>query len=268
MREPGFYDDIPEETYHADPTSLSVSGAKLLLKAAALYKYRQENPEHKDVYDVGTSFHTKTLGVGPVDHVVDAASWRGKAAQEEQAKAREAGENPILIEDDKVTTEMAAAVAAAPDAKPWLQGQPEVSAYAPDPETGIMRRCRFDILGDHHIGDLKSCRDASPQGFAKDAAAFLYFMQAAWYLDVAADLGHPALGFCFIAVEKTPPYLHGIYELDADALDAGRALNRRALDFYAYCLDADFWPAYTNDPAGPGYQTLSLPGWIYKEHDL
>lgn len=262
MPDPGFYEDIPEANYHADPTSLSVSGAKTLLKAPALYRWRLGHPETKDAFDVGSAFHTKTLGVGPEIVVVDAASWRSVAASAEREAIRAEGKIPLLPVDDERTTGMAKAVHDNPAAMTWLDGQREVSAYCEDPDTGVMRRGRFDCLGDVAIGDLKSTRDASPGAFAKDAANFRYHMQAAWYLDLAADLGHPALGFAFVVVEKEPPYFVAVYELDDDALDLGRTLNRRALDLYAECVATDVWPGYMS---GHPYQTLSLPGWAFKE---
>ena len=261
ITEPGFYDDTDERIYHAHPTSLSVSGAKTLLKSPALYRYRRDHAEHKDAYDVGTAFHTKTLGTGRPIEVVDAASWQGKAAQEQQAEARAEHRTPILAKDDAITTAMAEAVWDSPAARQWLDGVYEMSAFAVDPVTGIMRRSRFDILGETFIGDLKSTRDASPESFAKDCANFHYHMQAAWYLDLASSLGHPALGFAFIAVEKTPPHFVSVLELDEDALDLGRALNAKALATYARCVATDEWPGYTPD----GYATISLPGWAFKE---
>lgn len=262
MPDPGFYPDIPEALYHADPGSLSVSGAKNLLKSPALFRYRADNPEHKDAFDLGTAFHTKTLGVGPDIAVFDGASFYSKAGRQFQAEARNEGRTPITAADDEHTTAMAKAVHDNPDAMRWLTGDLEISAYAVDPDTGVMRRGRFDALGDLAIGDLKSTRDASPESFTRDVVNFRYFMQAAWYLDLAADLGHPAVGFAFVAVEKVPPYLIGIYELDADALDLGRALNRRALDLFRECTTTAQWPGYSG---GQPWQTLSLPPWAFKE---
>lgn len=259
--EPGFHHDLAEEVYHADARSLSSTGAKTILKSPALFKHQQTHPEHKDVYDVGTAFHTKTLGVGPGIAVFDGASFYSKAGREFQTQARANGTTPLLATDDVHTTEMARAVRRSTAAAPWLVGDLEVSAFCPDPATGVMRRGRMDVLGDRFITDLKSTTDASPEEFAKAAARFHYHQQAAWYLDLASDLGHPALGFAFIVVEKKPPYLVSVIELDEEALDLGRALNARALALYAACVEADDWPGYTPD----GYATVSLPRWAFTE---
>ncbi len=74
---PGVY-DIPEGAYFADP-ALSCSGAKLLLPPScpALFRYRQDHPEHKDVFDFGSAAHKMVLGAGPPIALVDAPDWRG-----------------------------------------------------------------------------------------------------------------------------------------------------------------------------------------------
>lgn len=257
----GWRYDLDETTYHAWPDSLAASGAKTILKSPALFRYRQGHPEHKDAFDVGTAFHTKTLGVGPQIAVFDGASFHSKAGREFQAEARANGLTPITAADDLATTGMARSVHRDPWARVWLQGRKEVSGFCPDPNTGVLRRGRIDVLGDTFLGDLKSTRDASPESFAKDAANFRYHQQAAWYLDLAADLGHPALGFAFIVVEKVEPFFVSVIELDEEAVDLGRRLNRRALETYARCVETDEWPGYTPS----GYATVSLPAWAFKE---
>ncbi len=64
------------------------------------------------------------------------------------------------------------------------------------------------------------------------------------------------MGFVFIAVEKTPPYAVALYELDAEAVDLGRALARRDLARYANARDFGVWPGYPD-----AVQSLSLPKW-------
>jgi len=259
--EAGFHHDLDEELYHSDANSLSSTGAKTILKSPALFRYQQDHPEHKDAYDVGTAFHTKTLGVGPEIAVWDGPSFYSKAGREFQAAARAEGKTPITAADDAHTTGMAQEVHNSAVAARWLSGDPEVSAFAPDALTGVMRRGRFDILGGTFLADLKSTKDASPEAFSKSAAQFRYHQQAAWYLDIASHLGHPALGMAFIVVEKTPPYFLSVIELDEEAIELGRSLNARALDIYARCLETGTWPGYTPG----GYATVSLPRWAFKE---
>ena len=152
----------------------------------------------------------------------------------------------------------------------------------------------FAIL--HHvkdiIGDLKTTEDASPEGFAKSIANWRYDVQHAYYMDgtrLALEQGKcnppqegkaelsvywtdPVTGvlcrcrpdfwrgypkhFAFIAVEKKPPYAVGVYVLDSEGVDIGRAQYQHDLRVYAECLRTGEWPGY-----GDKIQTISLPAW-------
>lgn len=264
-RSPGFYDDVPEIDYHADPTSLSVSGAKTLLKAPALFRHQQQHPVFKATFDLGSAAHELVLGVGPGIVQVDADSWRTKAAQEQRDAARVEGKTPLLVEDYRTVQAMAGVLSSHTLAMQLLgDGKPEVSAYAADEATGIMRRCRFDWLGPTILTDYKSAVSAEPWAFAGAVAKYGYHQQAAWYLDLARDLDHPAEAFAFIVQEKTAPYLVEVYDLDAAALERGRVLNRRALERFRDCTESGLWPGYT----AREFTTLSLPRWAHYDNDL
>jgi hypothetical protein len=264
VTEPGFYPDVPEADYHADRGSLSVGGAKLLLQAPALYRWRIDHPEVKDYFDLGSAAHLLVLGVGPKVRVIYADSWVTKAAREERDAAREAGEVPLLEADWVRVNDMADALTHHPFAAGLLEhGQPEVSAYAVDPATGILLRGRFDWLGEWIISDYKTAKDASPEGFARSVANYGYHMQAAWYLDLCELNGEPREAFAFVVQEKAEPYMVAVYDLDDTALEIGARRNRRALDLYRQCLDEDRWPGYAD---GADFTTLALPRWaLYQE---
>jgi len=263
QREPGFYPDIPEAEYHADRDSLSVSGAKTLLKAPALFRWQQDHPVHRDVFDFGSAAHELVLGVGPGIAIIPPTS-RAKADQEAHKAAKEAaraeGKIPLTAEDAATVQAMADKLSEHETAMQLLSdGKPEVSAYCPDEATGVLRRGRFDWLGASILTDYKTAASVEPWAFAGSVAKFGYHMQAAWYLDLARDLGHPAEAFAFICQEKTAPYLVEVYDLDAPALDRGRDLNRRALERFRDCRESGIWPGYTGRP----FTTLSLPRWAH-----
>lgn len=251
--------DLPEAEYHADRDTLSVSGAKVLLKAPALFRWQQDHPVHKDVFDVGSAAHKLVLGVGDPIHPISADSWRSKAAQEERDAARAAGEIPLLVADHERVLAMAEALSDHETAMSLLSGgSPEVSAYATDPHTGVAMRCRFDYLAEAHAVDYKSTRDASPEGFARAVANFGYDMQDAWYQLIADQISHPLEAFCFIAQEKEPPYLVEVYELDSAFRRRGFDRGVRAREIYAECCETDDWSrGYTGMP----YSTLYAPRW-------
>jgi hypothetical protein len=265
MREPGFYDDIPEREYHADAESLSVSGAKLLLRAPALYVYRLTHAEYRDEFDIGSAAHQLVLGTGPEIVDVGADDWRTKAAQSKRDELRDEGAIPLLSKDYRRVHEMSEALSSHGFATKLLSnGVPELSAYAVDEPTGIMRRGRFDLFGSDVLVDYKTAASAQPEAFAASVARFGYDMQASWYLDLAESLGERRDGFAFVVQEKDPPYLVEVYDIDELALERGARRNRRALDLFERCLIDDEWPGYT----GQMFTTLHLPRWALAEEGL
>lgn len=258
----GLHDGIPDAEYHHHKGSLSVSGAKLILKAPALFKYRQANPEHRDVFDFGRAAHTTVLGIGSPIRKIEADSWRTNAAKEARDKAREAGEAPLLTADYQRVCDMAAELRKVPLVRDLIDGgRPEVSAFCVDEPTGVMRRSRFDLLGDLLI-DYKTAATAEPEAFGRAAAKYGYHQQAAWYQQIAQDLGRHVARFLFIVQEKTPPYLTSVVELIPEAIDRGAELNRQALDLFHECTKTGNWPGY-----GDGIQIVDIPSYAY-ETDL
>jgi hypothetical protein len=268
VTEPGAYDGMPEDVYHADPVpggSLSASGAKLLLPPScpAMYRYRRDHPKVSAEFDFGTAAHKFVLDTGPPVTVVDALDWRTKAAQEARKDARAKGAVPLLVSEFSEIADMARAIERHPLAGQLFRpgrGKAEQSLFWQDPDYGIWRRARLDwqLPGLRLIiADYKSTADASPAAIRKHVANFGYHMQAAWYTDAIQALGlgdDPA--FLFVFQEKTPPYLITIAELDDDAIRAGRDRNRHACEIWRDCTEAGIWPGYTDD-----IELISLPPW-------
>lgn len=262
--QPGVY-EMADAEYHADPVpagSLSVSGAKKLLPPScpAKYAYERANPPTPTaVFDLGHAAHRFVLGVGAPLVVVDATDWRTKAAQQARIEAHAGGAVPLLTEQYKRVQAMAAAIEQHPLASALLrrgEGQAEQSLFWLDGDSGVWRRARIDWLG-RYVVDYKSCDSAEKSHVRRAAYNYGYHMQAPWYLDGVNALGlleDPA--FLFVFQEKAPPYLVNIIELDDEALDAGRALNAKALRIYADCTVTDTWPGYASD-----VELISLPPW-------
>ena len=146
--------------------------------------------------------------------------------------------------------------------------------------------------GKNVVVDLKTTEDASLEGFGRSIASYRYDVQHPYYLDGlreamrqgnvqapehgAAELsaywidketgvlcrcrpdfwrGEPK-HFVFIAVEKKPPYGVGVYVLDSESVEIGRAQYRLDLQRYAECERTNVWPGY-----GDKIQTISVPAW-------
>lgn len=245
----GFVHDLDEATYHADRNSLSVSGAKVLLKSPALFKHQQDNPVQRDVFDYGSAAHALVLGVGMESiYVTPLEEFRTNVAKAEKEEARRVGLSVVTPSEWEQICAMADRLSEHTLAMRLLsEGEAEVSAYAVDEATGVMRRGRFDWLGTSVLTDYKTCASANPRDLAGRygaVAKYGYDQQAAWYTDLARDLGHPAAAFAFIFQEKAAPYQVTVAYIDDTDLADARAHNRAALERFRDCTAAGLWPAY------------------------
>lgn len=272
VTEPGVY-NLPEDVYHRDPVtegSLSCSGAKRLLPPScpALFKWEQEHGRpDKRQFDVGHAAHKLVLGVGAELVAVDAENWRTNAAKDAAKKARARGAVPLLAHELAEVESMAAALREHPLAGSLLAegaGTPEASLFWRDVATGVMLRARTDWLphvspnGRLIVPDVKTAVCADPDTFARAAATYGYARQHPWYCDGVKALGIAEdVAFLFVVVEKTPPYLVSVVELDPDDVRVGRELNRRAIEVFARCMTEDRWPGYGDDEV----TRVSLPRW-------
>lgn len=272
---PGLYPDMDEETYHADPVpmrlggSLSSSGAKMLLPPStpAHFKWNRDNgQEPKPAFDLGHAVHKLVLGSGAEFAVIAAKDWMTKAAKEARDAARAEGKTPLLTKEHMQATAMADAVRRHPIATLLFnpdRGRPEVSGFWQDCDTEVWRRFRLDWLPDANrrliVPDLKTTVDANPAHFGKTAANFGYYIQHPYYLEglQALGVGDEDTAFLFVLVEKTPPHLVSVVELDADAVALGRQAIRQALRTYAECVGTDTWPGYS-----PHVESASLPYYL------
>lgn len=277
VTEPGVY-DIDVDDYHMDPVpggSLSSSGARDLLPPSCPAKFRHQRdnpgPTSKRHFDLGHAVHKLVLGAGAPLVVIEADSYRTKAAREQQEAAHLAGAVPLLEHEHDQVQAMAAAIREHPIAGPLFDihhGTPEVSLFWRDAATGVMCRARLDWLAHQTEGrrlivpDLKTSHTADLDGLTKAVQQHGYHQQSSWYLDGvrALGLGGEDAAFVFVCVEKEPPYLVSIVELDSEALRVGAIKNRRALQIYAHCSETGHWPAYHE-----GIALLSLPPWALRE---
>lgn len=264
VTEPGIY-EIPEAAYHADrnlaPTlgrSLSSSGAKAILDSPARFAWQREHPVVKDAYDFGSAAHQYLLGGGPEVEVIDADSWRTKAAQEQRDAAREAGRTPILVADNVRALALVAAVMAHPVAGAIFAsaGEAERSLYWIDPETGVTCRGRIDWMHPRALVDLKTTINASPGKFSRALVDYGYALQAEWYSQGYEAVTGERLPFVHVVVEKEPPHLVAVYQVDQEALAYGAERATEARRLFADCESSGQWPGYS-----PEIELVSLPAW-------
>lgn len=261
---PGLYPDLEESTYHADTNlvpalgrSLSSTGAKTILDSPARFAYQRQHPVVKDAYDFGHVAHSLILGGAELE-VVDADSWRTKAAQEQRDEARKAGRVPILVADYARAQDLVSAVMSHPTAGPIFAaaGEAEQSLYWIDDETGVTCRGRVDWVHPRALVDLKTTINAAPAKFSRALVDYGYALQASWYCDGWEAVTGERLPFVHVVVEKEPPHLVAVYQVDAEALAYGADLGAQARRIFAECESTGVWPGYS-----PEVELVSLPGW-------
>jgi len=271
---PGFYTaaELSNAAYHGG-AGVSNSGLKLIGDRTPAHFYaRYLDPNRRaDAGSrpkfIGTALHAAALEPDKFEaEYVVAEGFRDRRAAGFKAWSQ-AQQRLILMEHEfENVLGMRAALHNHPAARSLLADafEFEYSAYAHDPETGVLVRMRMDLMTNSGwIVDLKKCQDASQEGAAKAMANYGYHHQDAFYTDCLAwACGEPPAGFAFVFVEEEPPHAVGVYVLDSDDRDRGRRLYRRNLEIYAHCLERNEWPAYS-----PEALIVELPYWARRRID-
>lgn len=256
--------DLPDADYFAHP-ALSHSDAKLILDTPARYRWIKDHPRpYKPAFEFGHVVHELVLGVGAGIDIIDAADWRTKAAQTAQAESIAAGRAPILRDDYAEAQACADAVYRHTLAARLLKHLDHAEQAGIWTDGDIERKAKLDGVCGRFGIDLKTTVDASTDNFGRTAGKYAYFSQDAWYRDALRacfDIDDPK--FLFVAVEKHPPYLVNVIELDPYDVELGARRNRRAIDLYRQCRDTDTWPGY-----GDGINQAQLPRWAETAEEI
>lgn len=176
-------------------------------------------------------------------HAVAYWSAFEKAAQGKTLLTKEQHDSVLLmvksIKDHSIASSM------------LTRGEAEYSYYAVDPVTGLPQKCRPDYLRVDWVEengvkrkiismyDIKTCQDASVDGFTRQVMNLLYHVQAAHYMETFfLATGEQVDEFHFIAAENTMPHATNIHSLKRGSLelDIGFRQRRKVLDDYAIYL--------------------------------
>lgn len=262
--QPGRY-RMSIDDYHRT-NAVGKSDLDLIARSPAHYVQAKAAPvEPTGPMIFGSAFHVKVLQPDEFPALVAVAPFdsRRTKAYAEWAAAH-ADRICIMQEEYETICAMHDAIQAHPVAHALMSGGiGETSYFWTDPATGVLCKCRPDYLrADGLIVDLKTCQDASPQGFAKAAAQYRYHVQDAHYHAGVQALEGIDPTFTFLAVEKEPPFNIGLYLPDTTFTAAGLVEREKNLHTYADCARRDRWPGYSTE-----FQVLSLPNWALKGYD-
>lgn len=232
----GSYENIDERAYHhRHSPGLSSSGLVTIgRKSYGHYLSDKENPkEPSKAMIFGTAFHTRLLEYEKFKQTyilepegIEKPEWINRRTKEGKQQFKDWQENvekPFLekqkndlsgkiILDQETFDKLELMVEMAlkhPKLKKAMEGALfEVSFYWRDPETGLLLKCRTDIINMDMklIIDVKTALDASEDGFGRACVNFDYDVKAEFYLKVIEGLYGPGWDYFFYACEKEKPF--------------------------------------------------------------
>ena len=256
------YKDMTNSDYHSHP-AISSSAVKTVAKSTIAHWLGQERRE-TSAMALGSAVHSLTLEPHLGGTVRGPETRRGNAWKDAVAEAKTFNPDAIVLpeaEFDEIE-KIAASARAHPVMQDYLEHQDskiEMSIVLTDPDYGFELRARPDLYCAKNgmMIDLKSTIDASPRGFARSAAQFGYFTQAAFYRRVLTLEGLPVSDFIFLAVEKDAPYATCAHAVSPEGMAYGEAQMHKALEKIARYKDTG-----EISTGWPDMVTLSPPAWV------
>jgi hypothetical protein len=111
---------------------------------------------------------------------------------------------------------------------------------------GVRVKARLDHVSPGIIIDAKTTGDANPEIFvAKTFDHYSYALQAAFYVDLAAEVLGGKHEFFFVTVEKTKPHAVSVVQVhETPWLATGRLHYRRGLDLIRHAEQSKSYPGY------------------------
>ncbi len=165
------------------------------------------------------------------------------------------GDREILKADEHARCVAAAAAVRASDAGKYFEAGQAEQAMTWEVD-GVRCKGIPDFVSlDGLLIDLKTCGDASPEAFGRDALRMKYLAQLALYVDGYRAANGVDLSAMLVAVETEAPFAVGVYRIRPEQLDLGRSEYRRALELLKQCRASGVWGGYG------GEQDLVLPKW-------
>lgn len=278
-----FRNEAPETYYKRRLDEASASGLKQILRSPAHFRHWCEHPDddkQSPALTFGRALHCAVLEpeVFAATYMVlpanapprPTAAMLGAKKRSPDSEARcawwaawdadNAGKIMLSSSDYDRVQRMAESARAHPIARGLLAGgDREVTFRWQDEGTGLACKSRADLYAPgEFLMDLKSCRDASPEGFARAVAGYYYDLQQAHYLDGIRTCGDSIRWFVFLAIESDAPYVCQPYILDVRAEERGWNLRQKAIKRQAECLTSGRWPGYSE-----ALNELALPTYAY-----
>lgn len=259
---PGLYDNISAADYHADccpEPSLSSSIARELLSSSpahAWFKSPRLNPayepEHKQVFDVGTAAHALLLEGEAGCVIIEAKDFKTQAARDQRDAAWAEHRVPLLAhrwQDVQDMVDAARRQLAKHEAKPepFTDGKPEQTLIWRE-DNGVWCRARLDWLHTDRrlIGDYKTTGvTANPDVWARRTLyGSGYDVQNAFYARGIKELFGISAAFYFVVQETFRPFALSVVALEPEPLALAEQKVAHAIARWGECLTSGSFPGY------------------------
>lgn len=265
-------DGLPNELYHGTKALVSKSALDIFARSPAHYHFslfnhlEDENKEPAEALVIGSAFHCLVLEPdlfrSTYVQLPDFGDMR--SSRNRDMKRAWKSEHPDAIEFLEKSQMhqiegMRDGLMRHKRIRRILENfRPEVTCATICPETGLPRKVRFDGLAEiEGLGfDLKSARDGSPDMWVREAAKRRYNVQDRYYTETGNLCDADIQEMAFIVVEKTAPFVSGLYVLDPTAKLSGEQKFKNDLDGIARRVQSGTFEGYGDDA-----KEIRFPGW-------
>jgi hypothetical protein len=289
--------DISCDEYHRDPCelpSLSSSIAKLLVDRSpwhAMWNHPRLNPAYqakeKEIFDIGSAFHTLFLGTGSDIAVIDASDWRTKDAKDQRDLARAEGKTPLLRAQfdraERMVETVRKQVEKHEEARDAFKGgipertliwREEVEVGSKDGYkkfANVWCRARLDWMPHFGIAypDLKTtAAAASPDQWGRkimfDTGCDI---QDAFYRRglKKLELGDEHVHLLFVVCEVDEPHAMATHRLTPAAAAMADRKVEHAIKLFGLCQERNWWPGYRQETAWHDPPPWHEQRWIERE---
>lgn len=223
---------ITAKEYHSLPDVGATILKKIALKSL-LHAVTEEQKETPAII-LGSAIHSAVLEPERFDRdfvVSEKFDRRTKAGKEVALAFETSNEGKTILEPDQMEIVRGAreSIKRHEIANGMLTGGESEYSYFAEID-GVKCKCRPDYFVASALMDLKTCRDASRDGFIKACIDLGYHIQAAFYRDVFNKAtGLKVDEFYFVAVETSKPYAVNTFKMGEPELALGREQYRAAL---------------------------------------
>jgi hypothetical protein len=247
--------DLSDADYHADPCpspSLNNTIAKVILRSPA-HAYQAHprlgrvlSPVQTKEMLIGSATHISLFGGQALIRVIDADSFRTKAAQEERDSALAAGDIPLLADDARLVESMTAVARPYVDSVLPKKFLTETTLCVQEGE-GLWRRGKVDACTTdlELMADYKTAVSIADADLPFVVDKYGYAMQQEFYKRLARGVGATDPRFTFIFQEKDPPYCVRVVELDEAYAQIGANWVERATRAWDRAIVSGVWPGYS-----------------------